>query len=104
MGFVPVCPKYWGKLVNELVYEYLDPDVADWLKNNAPQPRKGQNYHQWLSEQYGLRKLIEHIWKLIGIAKTCDSMIELKDKMAALHGKQPMQLRLYLPYPENNPS
>ena len=38
-------PKYWGKLVLELVYEYLDPDVAQWLKENAPAPRHGQNYH-----------------------------------------------------------
>jgi hypothetical protein len=43
----------------ELVYEYLDKDVAKWLKENAPEPRHGQNYHQWLSGQYGLKKLVE---------------------------------------------
>ncbi len=52
----------------ELIYEYLDPDVAEWLRVNAPAPKKGQNYHQWLSEQYGLKKLVEHIWKVIGVA------------------------------------
>jgi uncharacterized protein YeaC (DUF1315 family) len=91
-------PKYWGKLVMELVYGYLDADVAEWLKTNAPEPRRGQNYHQWLSGQYGLKKLTEHIWKLIGIAKTCESMVELKDRMAELHGRRPIQLRLYVPY------
>jgi len=25
--------KYWGKLVVELVYGYLDSDVAKWLKD-----------------------------------------------------------------------
>lgn len=85
----------------ELVYEYLDPDVAKWLKENAPEPRHGQNYHQWLSSQYGLKKLIEHIWKLIGIASTCHSMIELKDKMGELYGRVPVQLRLYLPPPKD---
>ena len=64
-GSVIQRPKYWGKLVTELVYEYLDPDVAKWLKDNAPQPQKGQNWHQYLSGQYGLRKLVEHIWMLI---------------------------------------
>ncbi len=92
-------PKYWGKLVMELVYEYLDPDVAKWLRDNAPKPQHGQNYHQWLSSQYGLRKLTEHIWKLIGIAKTCQNLSELKDKMAELHGRQPIQYRMYLPFP-----
>ena len=45
-GTVTHRPKYWGKLVIELVYEYLDADVARWLKENAPKPRHGQNYHQ----------------------------------------------------------
>ena len=61
-------PKYWGKLVMELVYGYLDPDVAEWLRTHAPEPRHGRNYHQWLSGQYGLRRLTEHIWMLIGLA------------------------------------
>ena len=71
----------------ELIYGYLDQDVADWLRKNAPKPMHGQNYHQWLSEQYGLKKLIEHIWKVIGIASTCQSIDELKKKMRDLYGK-----------------
>jgi hypothetical protein len=49
----------------------------------------GQNYHQWLTEQYGLRKLIEHIWKVIGIASVCEDIKELKNKMENLYGKRP---------------
>lgn len=98
-GAVTKRPKYWGKLVMELVYEYLDRDVAEWLKENAPTPRHGQNYHQWLSAQYGLKKLVEHIWMLIGISKTCESMNELRDRMAELNGKIPIQMRMYLPRP-----
>lgn len=95
-GTVTQRPKYWGRLVMELVYEYLDKDVARWLKENAPTPRHGQNYHQWLSGQYGLKKLVEHIWALIGIARTCETMFELRDKMAALNGKTMVQLFLPL--------
>lgn len=80
-------PKYWGKLVMELVYGYLDADVAQWLRENAPEPMHGQNYHQWLSKQYGLKKLVEHIWKVIGIASTCTTMDELRAKMKQLYGK-----------------
>jgi hypothetical protein len=96
-GTVTHRPKYWGKLVMELVYEYLDPDVAQWLRENAPKPRHGQNYHQWLNAQYGLRKLLEHIWKLIGIASTCHNMVELKQKMAEMYGRAPLQYVLSLP-------
>jgi P63C domain len=102
-GSITKRPKYWGKLVMELVYEYLDPDVAKWLKENAPKPQGGQNYHRWLSGQYGLRKLVEHIWKLVGIAKTCHTILELKDKMAEIYGKVPVQYTLYLPPPEKSP-
>lgn len=99
-GSVTQRPKYWGKLVTELVYEYLDPDVAKWLKDNAPQPQKGQNWHQYLSGQYGLRKLNEHIWMLIGISSTCRNLSELQEKMAEKYGRIPVQYRMYLPPPK----
>jgi len=90
-------PKYWGKLVMEFIYEYLDPDVAQWLRDNAPTPSRGQNYHQWLSEQYGLRKLIEHIWKVIGIASTCGTVDELRHNLERLYGtKKGFQFRFKL--------
>lgn len=98
-GSVTQRPKYWGHLVRELVYTYLDPDVAKWLKDNKPQPRHGRNWHQWLSEQYGLQKLIQHIYILIGVAKACHDMRELREKMAQMYGKSPVQLTLYLPRP-----
>jgi hypothetical protein len=88
-GSIQSRPKYWGNLVMELIYEYLDADVAQWLRVNAPKPIKGKNYHLWMTEQYGLKKLIEHIWKVIGIASTCDDMKELRHKMEELYGTKP---------------
>ena len=41
--------KYRGKLVMELIYEYLDEDVAAWLKSNAPAPQGNLSYHRWLT-------------------------------------------------------
>lgn len=92
-------PKYWGKLVLELVYGYLDQDVTEWLRKNAPGPKSGQNYHQWLSGQFGLKKLIEHIWMLIGMASACQDMAELRQRMAEKFGRERVQLTLYLPPP-----
>jgi hypothetical protein len=92
-------PKYWGKLVMELIYGYLDPDVAKWLKEHNPKPQKGRNHHQWLSSQFGLQKLTEHIWMVIGLAKACESMPELKARMAEIYGLHPVQLTLYVPPP-----
>lgn len=98
-GSVTNRPKYWGQLVMALVYEYLDPDVARWLKENAPKPQKGQNYHQWLTSQFGLRKLVEHIWMLIGISRTCYDVGELKQKLEQMFGKGRFQYDLFISVP-----
>jgi hypothetical protein len=92
-------PKYWGKLVMELVYDYLDKDVADWLRDNTPKPRKGQNYHQWMSSQYGLKRLSEHLWMLIGMAAACETIPELKQRMAERFGRHPVQFTLFMDPP-----
>ena len=87
-------PKYWGKLVLELIYDALDPDVAEYLKENKPAPCHGQNYHQWLTSDYGVNKLVTHINQITGIAKTCATMEELRHKVALYYGKDPLQLAI----------
>lgn len=90
-------PKWWGHLIMEMIYEALDPDVAEYLKKNKPKPFHGQNYHQWLSEDVGLKALIPHIYKIIGMAEGCRDMRELRDKVAARYGRKLVQLTLSLP-------
>jgi hypothetical protein len=92
-------PKYWGKLVAEIIYEYLDPDVAEWLRTNVPEPRHGRNYHQWLSSQYGLQRLVQHIWMVIGMSKTCFNIQELREKVGLQFGREQVQFSLFLPPP-----
>lgn len=87
-------PKYWGKLVLELIYDAMDPDVAKYLKENKPKPRHGLNYHQWLSEDLGVRALTTHLNQVIGIAKTCNTMEELRHKVALYYGKEDLQLSM----------
>ncbi|MGC4028672.1 MAG: P63C domain-containing protein [Steroidobacteraceae bacterium] len=96
-GTIHQRPKYWGKLVMELIYGYLDADVAKWLKDNAPKPMKGQNYHQWLSSQYGLKKLTEHIWLVVGMASGCNSIKDLRQRLAERFGRVQVQMTMYLP-------
>lgn len=92
-------PKWWGHLVNELIYEALDPDVAKYLKENKPKPFHGQNYHQWLTEDVGLKSLIPHIYKIVGMAEACHDMKELRSRVAARYGRKPVQFTMYLKPP-----
>lgn len=91
-------PKYWGKIVMETIYNTLDPDVAEYLKNNKPSPYKtGQNYHQWLTRDFGLRTLVPHIHQILGIAKTCADMGEFRRKVAHYYRHVPIQMMIYVP-------
>lgn len=87
-------PKYWGKLVLELIYDALDPDVAQYLKDNKPAPRHGRNYHQWFTEEYGVNRLVTHINQITGIAKTCTTIDELRHKVALYYKKDEVQLAI----------
>jgi len=90
--------------VTELIYENLDEDVTKWLEENVPPPAKGHSWHQYFSENYGLRKLIEHIWMLIGVARTFHpgEMPALRRRMAEIKGKIPVQMTMYLLPPKAN--
>lgn len=87
-------PKYWGKLVLELIYDALDPDVAQYLKENKPAPRHGRNYHQWFTEEYGVNRLVTHINQITGIAKTCSTIDELRHKVVLYYKKDDLQLAI----------
>ena len=87
-------PKYWGKLVLELIYDALDPDVAQYLRENKPAPQHGKNYHQWFTEDYGINQLISHINQITGIAKTCTTIEELRYKVALYYKKDNLQLSI----------
>jgi hypothetical protein len=88
-------PKWWGKLVLEMIYDTLDPDVADYLKANKPAP--GVRWHRQLTENHGVRQLVSRCFEVIGMAKPCNNMRELRDKVALHYGKRPVQITMYLP-------
>lgn len=90
-------PKYWGIYVMEMIYEALDPDVAEVLREERPEPRHGQNYHQWMSDNFGLPELTNQINQVIGIAKTCSSIGELRRKVRTYYGRE-VQMELVPEY------
>jgi hypothetical protein len=88
-------PKWWGKLVIEMIYDTLDPDVAEYIKNHKPP--MGIHWHRQLTENIGARQLVSRCYEVIGMAKTCQDMRELRDKVAEHYGRYPVQYRMYLP-------
>ncbi len=93
-------PKWWGKLVIELIYDTLDPDVALYLKNNKPPP--GVRWHRQLTENIGVRALVSRCYEVIGMAKECHDMRELRDKVARHYGRRMVQFSMSLPPPSSS--
>lgn len=83
-------PQWWGKLVIWLIYDTLDADVAKYLRDNRPPPNV--RWHQQLTDNVGVRALVSRCYEVIGIAKTCETIPELRDKIALHYGTQPLQL------------
>lgn len=86
-------PKYWGKLVIELIYDTLDPDVAKYLRENRPPT--GVHWHRNLTENHGVRSLVSRCFEVVGLAKSCQSMGELRKKVAHHYGKQALLFNVY---------
>lgn len=91
-------PRWWGKLVIELIYDTLDPDVATYLKENKPD--KGIHWHRQLTENLGVRQLVSRCYEVIGMAKTCHDIRELREKVAEHYGRDMVQMTFSLPRPK----
>jgi hypothetical protein len=83
--------------VIEMIYETLDPDVAEYLKMNKPPP--GIRWHQQLTDNYGARQLVSRCYEIIGMSKLCNNMRELRDKLAHHYGRKMVQFSMSLPAP-----
>lgn len=94
-GSINSRPRYWGKLVNELIYECIDEDLAKYLKETKPLMPSHTKYHQWLNENYGVRALTEHIWQIIGMARGCHNIAQLKELANKEFKKTNVQLTLF---------
>ena len=85
-------PKWWGKLVIELIYDTLDTDVAKYLRENRPP--QGTHWHRQLTDNIGVRQLVSRCYEIIGMAKTCNTITELREKVAHHYKDEPQQLSL----------
>jgi hypothetical protein len=94
-------PKWWGKLVIEMIYDTQDPDIAEYLKNNKPPP--GVHWHRQLTENIGVRALVSRCYEIVGMAKECEDMRQLREKVARHYGRQVVQFSLSLPPPSTEP-
>lgn len=68
-------PRYFGKIVNDLVWDRLAPGVREELNRRNSVDQNGRRrfkHHQYLTEAVGHPKLLHHLGVLIGLAYNFD--------------------------------
>jgi hypothetical protein len=67
-------PKYFGLILNDLVYDRLAPGIRLELNEKNPRlnGRRRAKHHQWLTEDVGNPRLLHHLGLLEGIGKAFD--------------------------------
>lgn len=74
-GKVPK-PSYIGKLTDNIVYSRLAPGVREELRRKNPVTDGGHRkarHHQWLTEDIGHPKLLQHLAAVIALMKISDN-------------------------------
>jgi hypothetical protein len=84
-------PLRWGRYVMMFVYDAIDPDVGNWLRDNNPEPHYKMNHHQWL-KKFGRQKVHDQITKVVTVMKLCRDMPDFKGKFAHVFKNSPLQL------------
>ncbi|MBX3321369.1 MAG: P63C domain-containing protein [Phycisphaeraceae bacterium] len=83
-------PQYFGHLTNDIVYKRLAPGVLQALQERSPKNDQGNRpnkLHQWLSENMGHPKLIQHLGAVIALMRVSEdwaSFKKLLDQAAAI--------------------
>ncbi len=83
-------PLRWGKYVMAFVYDAIDPEIGEWLREHNPDPHHRRNHHQWMKE-FGKDKLKEQLTKVVTIMQLCEDMPDFKKKFAHVFKKNPLQ-------------
>lgn len=80
-------PIRWGKYVMAFVYDAIDGDVGQKLREINPGPRHRKNHHQWL-KSYGKEAVHRQIGSVIAIMKLCEDMPDFRRKFDRVFSKQ----------------
>jgi len=74
-------PKRFGKYVMRFIYDTLDPDIADYLRENNPEPG-GKKHHHQLFNEFGYGNLQQHVMSVLGIMKASINLERFKENLA----------------------
>lgn len=72
-------PLRWGKYIMAFVYDAIDKDMGNALRVINPDPSKGKNDHQCLTD-FGRAQVHDQIQRVVTIMKLCHDMKDFREK------------------------
>lgn len=84
-------PLRWGRYVMMFVYDAIDKEVGNALREKNPNPRFLTNHHQWL-KKFGRQQVHDQITRVVTVMKLCSDMDEFRQKFARLFKRDDNQL------------
>lgn len=74
-------PKRFGKYVMHYIYDTLDPEIADYLRENNPNPQGNKHHHQKFND-FGYKSLTDHLFSVLGIMKASLNLEKFKENLS----------------------
>jgi hypothetical protein len=84
-------PLRWGKYIMAFVYDTIDKDMGKALRNINPDPSKGKNDHQLLTD-FGRQQVKDQINRVVTIMKLCENMKDFRQKFDRVFRKAALQM------------
>ena len=87
-------PKYFGHYTNDIIYRRLAPAVLDELRKKNPvvNGRRRHRHYQYLTDNIGHPKLLQHLGSVVTLMRLSDTWEEFKTKIDKIHPR-------YQPFP-----
>jgi hypothetical protein len=84
-------PLRWGKYIMAFVYDTIDKDMGKALRNINPDPSKGKNDHQLLTD-FGRQQVKDQVNRVVTIMKLCENMKDFRQKFDRVFKKAALQM------------
>lgn len=94
-------PAWWSMLIAEMIYGTLDSEVLRFMERNKPPA--GGHWRQPGGGSPEVKALVSRCYEIVGMSKGCDSMRDLRERVAAHHGREIVQLTMSAPIPTPRP-
>ena len=100
-------PRYFGVLINDIIYDRLAPGVLEELKKVNPKDettgRRKHRHFRWLTSNIGYPKLREHLGAVIATMRMSNDWYDFKARLDKFYPRQGKPTQLSMDFTDDEP-